>query len=429
MVGESKIFRGRRAVACAALGALVTAGVGAAPARADSTNFHPVLTASLGTDAARAASSFSLKITQQDGEEQIGLLAIALPRSPGFTVNTDVPGGNGAQIGTIRVVLYTNPRPATLTIDGTLTDNNDRAGCGGPSGRQCIKANLNVPGVGTVSADLELIEGTGAYTIAGDLTSTWADPSVAAVDARLAELSTTLSAAVGAHTVVRNPPTAGTWPLRYDLTSASVPARGLIGGRQPDCAPTCQVDLVTKEYAPSAPGLISPRQNSAYLTTSIIPFAWTAATDRNGDPLTYTLLVDGAPVLAGSTSLTGSTTLPRGAHTWRIVADDGRGTPTSSVNWTVAVIDPSTALVFRSVTNNDVLHVDPALHAFVYQVANGGQHGGISPSANGPTGYIAFNGGNGGFTLVATYDDLTRSAAGTFVGSSQTRPFLDPPGS
>lgn len=426
MVGESNIFRGRRAAACAVLSALVMAGVSAAPARADSTNFRPVVTASLGTDAARAASSFSLKITQKDGEEQIGRLAIALPRNPGFTVNTDVPTTNGAQVGTIRVVLYTNPRPGTLTIDGTLNDDNDRLGCGGTSGRQCIKANLNVPGVGTVSAQLEVNETTGAYTIAGDLTSTWADSSVAAIDARLSELSTTLYASVGSHTVVRNPPTAGTWPLRYELTSAEVPSRSLNGGRQPECTPSCSVGLVTKEYAPSAPGLVSPRQNSAYLTTATIPFAWSASTDRNGDPITYTLLVDGAPVAAGLTTRAVSASLPAGLHNWRVVADDGRGTPTNSFDWRVAVIDPASAITFTSVTNSDVLYVDPVLRAFVYQVADGASHGAIAPSVTAPVGYIAFN---GGFTLAMAYDATTGSAAGTFVGASQPRPFLDPPGS
>jgi len=424
VLGESRISRGRRAAACALASALLIGLVGAVPAQADSTNFHPVVTAGLGTDAARAPSSFSLKITQNDGEEQIGRLAITLPRNPGFMVNTDVPGSNGGQIGTIRVVLYTDPRPGTLTIEGTLNDDNGRVGCHNIP-RQCIVANLNVAGQ-NVQAKLEINELTGAYSIEGDLTGTWADPSVGAIDARLAELSTTLFAKAGAHTIVTNPAAADTWPLTYSLTSASVPGRS-IGDRTPTCGTVCTIPLTTREYAPTRPGLQTPANGAAYLASASIPFSWAPSSDANGDTLTYKLFVDDTEVVPlGPTGRTASVSLPPGLHEWRVQVDDGHGRTNDSVVWKVTTIDGATALRFVSATNADVLYVDPVRRAFVYQVANGGQYGGISPTANGLTGYIAFN---GGFTLAATYDDTTRSAAGTFVGSGQTRPFLDPPGS
>lgn len=423
-MGASKSCRRGRWSALALLTALLLGSAATAPAQADSTNFNPVVTASLGNDAARAASSFSLKITQADGEEQIGKLAIALPHTSAFTVNTDVPGTDGAQIGTIHVLLYTNPRPGTLTIDGTLNDDNSRPGCHVPATRQCILANLDVAGQ-PVRAQLEINEIGGTYSIEGDLTSTWADPNVGAIDARLAELSTTLVAKVGAHAVITNPATAGSWPLTYRLTSAQVPGRS-VGGRVPVCDPGCSVPLTTTEYSPGKPGLQSPANGAAYLSTTPIRFAWGASSDRNGDTVTYELLVDGAPVLPlDPTGRTADVALAPGTHTWLVRADDGHGLRSESPIWNVTTIDASTALRFESTTNGDVLHIDPARHAFVYQVAGSGQYGAVAQSANGPTGYLAFN---SGFTLAIAFDDTTRSAVGTFSGANQTRPFLDPPG-
>jgi len=394
-------------------------------ARAATAPFKPVVTASLGTDAARAPSSFSLKITQQDGEEQIGPLSITLPRNPGFTVNTDVPGADRQQIGTIRVVLYTGPTPgrAPLTIDGTLNDDNSRASCGGTSGRQCIVAILNVPGVGAVTAQLEIYEGPGGYRISGDLTDTWADDSVAQIDGRLAELSTTLVASVGSHTVVRNPEP-GTWPLRYSLTSAEVPSRGLHGGLQPTCAPSCKVDLTTKEYAPTAPGLQSPAAGSASLVSAApTAFTWAAAWDRNGDPVTYTLILDGQEV-ASVSGTTAPAPLTPGRHSWQVRADDDHGGSATSALRHLTVIDPSTALTFTSAISGDKLYVVPG--AFFYKIPNASYAlGAETASATADRGAITHQ---GGFTLAIAYDATTASAAGYLNLGSMHRVFSDAPG-
>lgn len=424
MVGESRISRGR-GVALALLSVLLLGVVSTAPARAAATPFNPVVTAGLGTDAARAPSSFSLKITQQDGEEQIGPLSIVLPRNPGFTVNTDVPGPDRQQIGSIHVVLYTGASPgrAPLTIDGTLNDDNSRAGCGGTSGRQCIVAILAVPGVGTVTAQLEIYEDSNGYRISGDLTDTWSNSSVAQIDGRLAELSTTLVSSVGSHTVVRNAEP-GTWPLRYTLSSAAVAARGLHGDIQPPCAPDCKVDLVTAEHAPTAPVLQAPAAGSAYLVSSTpTTFTWAASTDRNGDPVTYTLVVDGAEVAFGS-GLAATKQLAPGRHSWQVRAsDDHSGSTLSGVRY-LTVIDPVDALTFTSAISNDKLYVVPG--AFVYKIPNNPYPlGAETATATADHGVIAYL---GGFTLGIAYDGLTKSAAGYLNLGSLHRVFTDPPG-
>lgn len=420
VAGSTSPLRRRGCALAALVLALVSVSSGL-PARADSTNFTPAVIASLGTDAARAPSSFSLKITQPDGQEQIGKLAIALPQTGAFTVDTDVPGSDGAQIGTIRVVLYTDPRPGRLTIDGTLHDDNARSLCVTNATIQCIVAKLNVAGQ-TVTAKLEIREVDGTYSIEGDLTSTWASDEVSAIDARLAELSTTLFANVASHNVVRNPPTAGTWPLTYRLESAAVPGRS-VGGREPACAPSCKVDLGTREYAPTAPTPAAPAHGAAQLSSTPVAFAWHGASDANGDAPTYTLVVDDTLEIPTGAATTASLSLSPGAHTWRVRADDGHGHTSTSPTWTVTTVDATRALRFHS-TSGDDLFVDPALHAFVYRLADGREFGAVTSSASGPTGYIAFN---GAFTLAVAYDDPSRSAAGTFLGARLTRPFLDTP--
>ncbi|MGQ0831596.1 MAG: hypothetical protein ACT4OV_07950 [Microthrixaceae bacterium] len=406
--------------------ALLLSALGASPARA-AAPFNPVVTASLGTDAARAPSSFSLKITQQDGEEQIGPLSISLPRN-GFSVNTDVPGANRQQIGTIRVVLYTGTAPgrAPLTIEGTLNDDNDtRAGCGAGSGRQCILAILEVPGVGSVNAQIEISEADPAvYAIVADLTSTWADPSVAQIDGRLAELSTTLFAKVGDHTVVRNAD-ADTWPLRYSFTSANVPGRSLTGGLQPACAPGCKVDLVTKEYAPTPPFPQAPAAGAAFLGSAApIEFAWTASTDRNVDPVTYTLILDGQPVYTGS-ALRTSVNVGPGQHSWQVRADDDHGgsSPLLAPR-SFTVIDPNAAQVFTSAISGDRLYIVPG--AFVYRINNNPYPlGAETASATADRGYVAFT---GGFTLAIAYDAQASAASGYLNLGSLHRIFIDAPG-
>lgn len=424
-------MRSCKTIAAIAAGFVVAAGAvtTATPGAQAASPFNPVLTASTSTDAARAATSFSARLTQNDGEEQIGQLSIALPRSPGFVLNTDIPGSNGGQIGTIRVVLYTDPRPATLAVDGTLNDDNARAGCGGATGRQCIIANLTVPGIGTVAAQLEIYELAGAYSVQSDLTSTWADPNVAAINARLAELSTTIFATTGTptHTVLRNPSTAGSWPVAYSFTSASVPSRGLTGGLTPPCAPNCAVNLLSKEYAPSAPGQSSPAANGAYLSTAPINFSWGASTDRNGDDVTYTLLIDGTVVASGSPTsvLRPAGSIAPGRHTWQVRADDGHSTPVSSTVSAFTIVDPAAALTFISATNGDRLYLDTTNHAFVYQINGGNRHGAEAASVTAERGSIAFT---SGFNLVLAYDTATNAAAGVLVAGQVRREFADAPG-
>lgn len=391
-----------------------------APAHADPTNFHPVVTANLGYDAARQPSPFSLKITQQDGEEQIGAVRIALPRSPGYTVHTDVPG-DGAQIGTIHVVLYTDPHPGgTLTIDGTLNDDN-RPDCAIVGVKQCIKAILNVAGQ-TVTASLVINETTDFYTIVGDLAPTWNDPNVKAIHAGLAELSTTLWASANGQTVFKNPDVGGYFPLSYSLRS--VPPTANQAGSTPDCGETCTVPLYPNEYAPTPPWLVAPANGAAVLAGSAVTFNWAASFDANGDTVTYQWTLDGATVDKFD-QRSAITSLEPGRHTWSVTASDGHGLTGFSGESTVIAIDPATpTLRFLSVANGDVLYVSPSQSAFVYVLPSGAQYGAVTSSASGPNGYILFS---GAFQLLAGYDAVTKTAVGTFLGANDTRPFIDPP--
>lgn len=407
----------------ALLAALTLGAPLAAPAAAATKPFNPKVTVARSTPAARAATSFTVKITQTEGEEQIGDLKLLLPRNPGFLVNTNV-AGDGAQIGTIHVVLYTGPSPgAPLTIDGTLHDHNDRSFCTTQTGVQCVQARLQVADQ-EINAELEIYEDASSYRIQTDLTPTWGDSNVTQLQGRLAELSATLNATAGADTVVRNPSVAGSVPFTWDLTSASVPGRGYTGGLKPPCATSsCSINLVTSEYAPSAPGLQAPGAGAAlFLSTSPTAFSWTAARDANGDPLTYALLIDGDVVAEGS-GLSATYPLAAGQHSWRVIAKDDHGFETSSAARTLTVIDPGTALVFTSI-NNDRLYIVPG--AYLYTIdGNPKPLGSETPSATVDQGYVV---ATGAFTLAIAYDATTRSAAGSLTIGNTRRVFTDLPG-
>lgn len=413
------ISRGRRAAAVTVMGALLFGVTGAPPARAAGT-FDPQVTVTRTSDAARAATSLSLKITQSDDEDQIGKVALTLPRAPGFTVNTDVPGSNGAEIGTIRIVLFSDPGRTKVTINGTLADDNERAGCGPTSNprRQCIIANLSVAGV-QVRAQLEIYEDSAplpsVYRITGDLTSTWADPNVQSINAHLAELSTTLYASVGGHTVIRNPDIAGTWPFAYDLKSTT-------NGTQP-CAATssCKIDLASVEYAPNAAAQQTPVDSAAVLSTSATPFRWAPSWDANGDSVSYQLLVDDIEQASGPAT-SASLSLAPGNHTWKVVATDSTGRSTTSLTRALTVVDPSLAQVFTGL-NGDKLYVVPG--AFVYVISGSTALGTATASATPDRGSIVANGS--GFTLVVAYDAATGTAAGALNFGSVRRGFVDPP--
>lgn len=406
----------------ALLGALTLGAALAAPAAAATKPFNPKVSVSRSTDAARAATQFTVKITQTEGEEQIGDLKLLLPRNPGFLVNTDV-AGDGAQIGTIHVVLYTGPSPgAPLTIDGTLHDHNDRSFCTTQTGVQCVQARLRFAEQ-EINAELEIYEDLSSYRIQTSLTSTWADSSVTQLQGRLSELSATLNARAGTETVVKNPATAGSVPFTWDFTSASVPERGYTGGVKPPCAPSsCSINLVSKEYAPSAPGLQAPGAGTArFVSTSPTAFSWTAARDANDDPLTYTLVVDNTGVSSGP-GLSAMQQLSAGRHSWKVIATDDRGFETSSAVRTITVIDPADAQVFTS-TNNDKLYIVNG--AYLYLITGTSTPlGGETPSATEGQGYVV---ATGAFTLAIAYDETTSSAAGYLTVGNTRRVFTDLP--
>lgn len=405
----------QRSVVVGLLVALLLGVVGLVPARAAGT-FEPVVTVSTSNDAARAATPFSLKITQDDGEDQIGPIQLDLARDPGFTVDTDVPGSNGTQVGTLQIVVFTDPRPSTLTLDGRLLDDNDRAGCDAGV-RQCIIAEIqDVPGYGPVSAQLEIEESVpGVYRIAGDLTDTWANPAVQQIHAGLKELSATLNATSGSHVIVRNPQTAGTWDFDYRLESLTGAVR------------EATLPLTSVEYPPTVPAQILPAYDSVHLSTQPIDFVWLPSTDRNDDTITYTLEVDGqAPIEVPAPDTHALVTLSPGTYEWLVTAT-ADGDTASSGRGRVIVIDPNapTSYTFTSIPNGDKLYVDPVQHVFVYRQANGALSGARSSGANVDRGLIT---NTSGFTLVMTYDNTLRAATGAFIQGGARREFVDPAG-
>ena len=400
------------------------AGFLATPAAADA-DFNPVMTATRSTDAARAAAALHVRITQPDAQHQVGQVRIAVPRT--YTFNTDAPG-DGAQIGTAHLEAYINPRPSTLTIDATVHDGNDDC----DAGSQCVVVKANIPGIGTVELPLEIEQTETEYVIAGDITSLWNDDYVRGIDARLKELQVDVNARVGSHVVFGNPATAGPHPFTYSFTSAKVDALGHGGGLVPDCGPVCDVALEAKEYAPSRSNLRAPASAGISASDTAQTFSWSPVTDANGDAVTYTLEVSGGPsafTLAGLTGTThGAGPLAPGNYTWKVSAVDTQGDVTTSLTWTLTVVDATTALKFVSAVTNDVLLVTPGA-GFVYRIGGAkttaAEYGAVADVSD-VRGVITYTGPR--FNLVGAYDTTTSSAALTFIqsGATNVRPFADP---
>lgn len=111
---------------------------------------------------------------------------------------------------------------------------------------------------------------------------------------------------------------------------------------------------VPDNFAPSAPVLISPENNSKHRTSP--SFSWLLAGD-NVDTTGYRLTLDGSvlfaniPVVATETTqfslgyvgatqsytLTPKTNIADGTHTWKITAFDARGNETDSTTWTFSL--------------------------------------------------------------------------------------------
>lgn len=407
-------------------GALVAGLAGSAtPARA-AADFNPTMTATRSTDAARAAAALHVEIAQADNEQQVGKLRIAVPKT--YTFNTDVPGSNGAQIGSAQLQAYIDPRPSTLTIDATVHDGND--GCA--VGKQCVLVRANIPGIGAIEFTLEIAQTATEYVIEGDISSLWNSDYVRGIDARLKELTVDINAKTGAHTVFANPIVAGNHPLTYSFTSARINSLGYAGGAIPDCGAVCPIDLESKEYAPNRSNLRAPASAGVSASTTTQTFSWSPVADLNGDTVTYDLEVNG-PSGFTATGLTGITynagTLAPGSYSWKVTSVDSTGLRTNSVTWGLTVVDAAAALKFVSATNGDVLLVTPGT-GFVYRVGGatttGAEYGALADVAD-VRGVINYSGSR--FSLAGAYDAPTGTAALVLnQGGTALRPLVDPAG-
>lgn len=390
---------------------------GAAP------NYNPVMTASRSNDAARAAADLHVDISQADGEHQVGKLRIGLPST--YTFDTDVPGSDGVQIGVAQLSAYVNPRPSTLVINATVHDGNDNC----PAGKQCALVKANIPGVGAIEFKLEVAQTATEYLIEADLTGLWSSDYVRGIDARLKQLTVDIDDKVGAHTVFGNPATAGDHPFTYSFQSAKISALGHPGGLYPDCGVSCNIPLVSKEYAPTRPIQGAPGLNHTSLDDTVQTFTWSRVSDANGDAVTYDLAVNG-PTPVNVTGLTGNSfnagTLAAGNYTWQVTAVDATGLTNSSTTWMFTVLDHTDGMRFVSLTNGDDLLVKPGF-GFVYRVggvkASGAEYGGRANLAA-TRGTITYSGGR--FALNGVYDGELSTAVLSFSQANAVRPFVDP---
>ena len=82
---------------------------------------------------------------------------------------------------------------------------------------------------------------------------------------------------------------------------------------------------IPSNNGPSAPGGLN-----AQLTGTTATFSWNAAVDPDGDPVKYSLYIDGLNwVASGLTSTTYTKSVDLGALTWHVAADDGKETSIS----------------------------------------------------------------------------------------------------
>ena len=307
----------------------------------------------------------------------------------------------------------------------------DDNGPGCPSAHQCILVRIRVGEAGQAEARLEIAEETGAYVVSGDLSALWTDPNVQAVDARLQRVRITLAAHVagpggGAHIVVRNPASAGTYTFTYTLTS------WLDGSKHPDgCSPSCTIDLGAVEYPPSVATPALPAADAATTTATAVPFAWARSIDPNGDQVSYTLRIRGPgtsiDVPTSNANATVSGLVP-GEHTWWVdVSANGAPVTGEAHARPLLVIDPAASCAFRSAHSSDVLYVSSA-GGFVYWLGGtpAGEHGARAPGLDRPSGTITYA---GAFRLVVAYDEPGSAASGVLTDrAGRVHAFSDPPG-
>lgn len=403
------------------------------PARAD--DFSPTISVTRSSNAARAAAGLTLKAEQPDGQEQVGSIKLRLPGA--FTFNTDA-AGDGAQIGTLAASLYINPRPSTLTITGTIHDNNHAcpADAPPPPYRQCMLALVSVPGVGDfeISLVVPIDQVTGDYVVEADIASLWSEDYVRGIDGRLKDITLAFPARVGNHVVFRNPQVAAEdYTFTYELRSARIDALGYTGGRSPACGDVCSVLLPAREANPSVPSLRSPGHGSVTTSATNVTFSWNPSNDANGDAVSYVATVTGpAGVQEISTNATSAPVgaLAPGAYTWKVVATDATGRQASTATASFRVLDRATAVSFTA-TSGDSLLVFAADDIVIYRLAGpatlANELSATQAGLEADRGVL--NVETPAFRLAGAYESTAKTAALTLVPTSGgARTFTDLPG-